>query len=176
MKKQNRSLLAEASTKSSEALRLEETLPMLDLILECRQEIEAVSMNIGLKIMSRYMDQEITQRQGLWGEQTHYRHGTQPGYVVFHGRKVPLERPRLRQKGGGGLPIGPSGRGWPRASSQTLCGFMKLTTQKNGRSCGSLRNFTAPASVLASWSSLGLSSTLMSNASVILKQRWLLPK
>ena len=101
MKKQNRSLLAEASTKSSEALRLEETLPMLDLILECRQEIEAVSMNIGLKIMSRYMDQEITQRQGLWGEQTHYRHGTQPGYVVFHGRKVPLERPRLRQKGGG---------------------------------------------------------------------------
>ena len=101
MKKQDRSLLAEASTKSSEAVRLEETLPMLDLILELQQDIEAVSVNIGLKIMSRYMEQEMAQRQGRWGEQTHCRHGTQPGYVVFHGRKVPVERPRLRQKGGG---------------------------------------------------------------------------
>lgn len=101
MKKLNRSLLAEASLKSSETLRLEETLPMLDMILELQQDIEAVSLDIGLKIMSRYMEQEIAQRQGRWGQQTHYRHGTQPGYVVFHGRKVPLDRPRLRQKDGG---------------------------------------------------------------------------
>jgi transposase-like protein len=101
MKQQNRSLLAEASSKSSEALRLEENLPMLDLILDLQQDIEAVSLELGLKIMSRYMEQEITQRQGRWGEQTHHRHGTQPGYVVFHGRKVPLTRPRLRAKAGG---------------------------------------------------------------------------
>ena len=92
MKKQNRSLLAEASTKSPESLRLEETLPLLELILECQQEIEAVSVDIGLKIMSRYLEQEIAQRQGPWGERTHYRHGKQPGYVVFHGRKVPLQQ------------------------------------------------------------------------------------
>src|SRR5574340_1256904 len=101
MKQPNRSLLAEASTKSSEALRLEETLPMLDLILELKQDIEAVSRDIGLKIMNRYMEQEIAQRRGDWGEQTHHRHGTQPGYVVFHGRKVSVQRPRLRQKHGG---------------------------------------------------------------------------
>lgn len=100
MKQQKRSLLAEASTKSSEPLRLEETLPLLDLILESQQEIEAVSLNLGLKIMSRYMEAEIARRQGHWGQQTHYRHGTQPGYVVFHGRKVSLTRPRLRAKGG----------------------------------------------------------------------------
>jgi hypothetical protein len=101
MKKQDRSLLAEASTKSSETLRLAETLPMLDLILELRQDSEAVSRDIGLKIMNRYMEQECAQRRGDWGEQTHHAHGTQPGYVVFHGRKVPIQRPRLRQKGGG---------------------------------------------------------------------------
>ncbi len=100
MKKQNLSLLAEASTKSSEPLRLEGTLPMLDLILELQQGIETVSVNIGLKIMSRCMQQEIAQRRGGWGGQTHHRHGCQPGYVVFHGRKVPLQRPRLRHKGG----------------------------------------------------------------------------
>ena len=101
MKQPKRSLLAEASTKSSEALRLEETLPMLDLILELKQDIEAVSRDIGLKIMNRYMEQEIAQRRGDWGAQTHHRHGTQPGYVVFQGRKVPVQRPRLRQKDGG---------------------------------------------------------------------------
>ena len=101
MKKPNRSLLAQASTKSAEPLPLEETLPLLDLLLECRQEIEAVTMDVGLKIMNRYMEAEIARRQGSWGKQTHYRHGRQPGYVVFHGRKVPVPRPRLRQKGGG---------------------------------------------------------------------------
>ena len=101
MKKQKRSLLAQASPKSPEPLRLEATLPLLDLILESQQEIEAVSLNLGLKIMSRYMEAEITRRQGRWGQQTHYWHGTQLGYVVFHGRKVPVPRPRLRQKDGG---------------------------------------------------------------------------
>src|SRR5450759_2506383 len=101
MKKQNRSLLAEASPKSSEALRLEETLPRLDLILDLRQDIEAVSRDIGLKIMNRYMEQEIERRRGDWGEQTHHRHGTQPGSLVFHGRKVAIPRPRLRPKHGG---------------------------------------------------------------------------
>lgn len=74
---------------------------MLDLILELQQDIEAVSVDLGLKIMSRYLEAEIAPRQGRWGERTHHRHGTQPGYVVFHGRKVPLARPRLRVKGGG---------------------------------------------------------------------------
>jgi hypothetical protein len=47
------------------------------------------------------MEQEIEHRRGPWGEQTRHRHGTQPGYGVFHGRKVPIQRPRLGQKGDG---------------------------------------------------------------------------
>lgn len=98
MNQKNTNLLAEASRKSPESTTLEEHLPILDLILELKHDIEAVSADIGLKIMHRYMDQEIERRSGPWGEQTHYRHGTQPGYVVFHGRKVPIQRPRLREK------------------------------------------------------------------------------
>ena len=71
---------------------------MLDLILEMKQDIEAVSAELGLKIMHCYMKQEIQRRCGPWGEQSHYRHGTQPGYIIFHGRKVPITRPRLRDK------------------------------------------------------------------------------
>jgi len=74
---------------------------MLDLILEMKHDIEAVSAELGLKVMVRYMEQEIERRCGPWGEQSHHRHGSQPGYVVFHGRKVPLQRPRLRQKAAG---------------------------------------------------------------------------
>jgi transposase-like protein len=98
MNKKNTNLLAEASRKSPETTALEEHLPMLDLILELKHDIEALSADIGLKIMHRYMDQEIQQRCGSWGEQSHYRHGSEPGYVVFHGRKVAIERPRLRRK------------------------------------------------------------------------------
>jgi transposase-like protein len=101
MKKENSNLLAEASRKSSEPAALEEHLPMLDLILQMKQDIEAVSAELGLKIMARYMNQEIEQRCGRWGEQSHYRHGAQSGYVVFHGRKVPMQRPRLRGKHSG---------------------------------------------------------------------------
>jgi len=96
MKRRNTNLLAQASGKSSEPATLEEHLPMLDLILEMKHDIEAVSADLGLKIMHRYMDQEIERRCGPWGEQSHHRHGTQPGYVIFHGRKVRMERPRLR--------------------------------------------------------------------------------
>jgi putative transposase len=101
MKRKNTNLPAQASSKSSEPAALEEQLPMLDLILEMKHDIEAVSAELGLKIMARYMDQEIERRCGPWGEQSHYRHGTQGGYVVFHGRKVPVARPRLRDKAAG---------------------------------------------------------------------------
>lgn len=100
MKQKNTNLLAQASAKSSVSLALEETLPLLDVILELKQDIQAVSAEVGLKIMHRYMEQERERRCGRWGEQTHHRHGTQPGYGIFHGRKVPIQRPRRRQKAG----------------------------------------------------------------------------
>ena len=101
MKKENNNLLAQASLKSSGPHSLEEQLPILDLILGAKHDIEAVSAELGLKIMARYMNLEIEHRCGPWGEQSHYRHGMQAGYVVFHGRKVPIERPRLRGKNSG---------------------------------------------------------------------------
>jgi putative transposase len=101
MNQKNTNPLAEASRKSPEPEALGDQLPMLDLILEMKRDIEAVSADVGLKIMHRYMEQEIERRCGLWGEQSYYRHGREPGYVVFHGRKVAIERPRLRRKAAG---------------------------------------------------------------------------
>jgi putative transposase len=106
MKKQNNSPLAEASTKFNfEAAKLQIDLPMLEVILQTKAEVEALSAQAGLKIIHHFLEQEIEQCCGTHGQQSAYRHGRQPGYVVFAGRKVSITKPRLRAKGGGELPL-----------------------------------------------------------------------
>jgi putative transposase len=106
MKKQNISPLAEASAKFNlEAARLQIDLPMLEVILQTKAEVEALSAQAGLKIIHHFLEQEIDQRCGPHGQQNAYRHGAQPGYVVFAGRKVSVAKPRLREKGGGELSL-----------------------------------------------------------------------
>jgi putative transposase len=106
MNKQNLSPLAEASTKlNSEAFTLQMELPMLEVILQTKAEIEALSAQAGLKIIHSFLEQEIEQRCGLHGQQSAYRHGRQPGFVIFAGRKVPINKPRLRARGGAELTL-----------------------------------------------------------------------
>lgn len=101
MKKQNSSPLAEASTKFNlEAARLQIELPMLEVILQTKAEIEALSAQAGLKIIDCLLEQEIDQRCGPHGQQSACRHGRQPGYVIFAGRKISINKPRLRAKRG----------------------------------------------------------------------------
>jgi putative transposase len=77
-------------------LELEAQLPMEELIKGACADVEAFAAELGLVIMQRVMEAEIEQRVGKWGRQSLYRHGQQPGYVIFGGRKVSLKRPRLR--------------------------------------------------------------------------------
>jgi len=104
MKKQNISPLAEASPKFNvNPVNFQFDLPLLEMILQTKAEIEALSAQAGLKIIHHFLEEEIQQRCGAHGEQVAYRHGTQPGYVVYAGRKVVIPKPRLRAKGGGEL-------------------------------------------------------------------------
>jgi len=66
-----------------------------------KAEIEALSAQAGLAIIRRVLEEEIAQHCGSHGRQSAYRHGHQPGYVVYAGRKVPIPKPRVRQKGAG---------------------------------------------------------------------------
>lgn len=132
MKRKNLNLLAEASAQSPEPTALEEELPMLDLILEMKHDSEAVSADIGLRIRQRYRDQEIERRGGPWGEQSHYRHGRQPGYVVFPGRKGPSQRPRLRDKTAGEAGL-ESDRLFPRDGRMPRAVARKLIRQVSTR-------------------------------------------
>jgi putative transposase len=77
-------------------LALEAQLPMDELIAGVREDIEGFAAELGLTIIQRVMEAEIDQKAGPWGEQKSHRHGHQPGFVVYGGSKVRLERPRLR--------------------------------------------------------------------------------
>ena len=67
-----------------------------ELLPSMRQDIESFAAELGLVVMERMIEEEIRQKLGAWGQQPAHRHGSQPGYVCFGGRKVPFQRPRVR--------------------------------------------------------------------------------
>src|SRR5882672_5513599 len=79
-------------------LELEAQLPMEELIAGVRDDVEAFAAQLGLTVIQHVMEAEIQKKLGPWGKQSIYRHGAQPGYVIYGGRKVSLARPRLRNR------------------------------------------------------------------------------
>ncbi len=106
MKKGNNGVLVQSSSKSDTqtfSVRLEG--PLVDMILNTRTELDALIAQVGLQVIRGVLDQEIAAQCGARGQQKAYRHGSQPGYVIFAGRKVRLDKPRVRHKGGGELAL-----------------------------------------------------------------------
>jgi len=89
---------AKEKAANRQRLELEAQLPMDELIAGVRNDIEAFAAELGLTVIQRVIEAEIQQKVGPWGQQPVYRHGHQPGYVIFGGRKVTLERSRLRSR------------------------------------------------------------------------------
>ena len=96
MKEQNNKEQNEASRKSGVQIEL----PILQILLDTKSEIEALSAQAGLKIIQHFLEEEISQKCGARGKQQAYRYGAQPGYIVYAGRKVKIDKPRVRVKNG----------------------------------------------------------------------------
>ena len=86
-------------------LALEAQLPMEELMAGARADIETFAAELGLSIIQSVMAAEIRQKAGPWGGQSMHRHGRQAGYVIYGGRKVSLERPRLRSRENKEVPL-----------------------------------------------------------------------
>ncbi len=96
MKQQRLGPLVEASTKFNlPPVNLPFDLPLLELIVQTKAEIEALSAQAGLKIIQRFLEKEITQRGGPDRQQVAFRHVHQSGCVTNAGRKVVIPKPRI---------------------------------------------------------------------------------
>ena len=100
---------AQASRKQALSL-IDQTASLLGqsvqkLCAQLRNGVENVGAQLGLALAQGLMQQEVADRLGRWGEQGSYRHGRQPGYIYWDGRKKSLMRPRLREKWGAELAL-----------------------------------------------------------------------
>lgn len=100
---------AKKSTKKFEVLGRKELavrvpLPLLEVWEELQPEVEQLTGLAGLQIIRAVIEDEVTRRVGPRyqpaGEGGCLRWGQQPGYVVFAGQKVAVQRPRVRTREG----------------------------------------------------------------------------
>ena len=100
---------ARKSTRKFEILGRKEVamrlpLPLVEVWEELQPEVEQLTGLAGLKIIRAVIEDEVTRRVGPRyqpvSEGGSLRWGQQPGYVVFAGQKVPVQRPRVRTREG----------------------------------------------------------------------------
>ena len=83
-------------------LRVQEALG--ELVEAAKEGLLALSVGVGLGVLSELMEEEVEEVVGPNGkhdpERVAVRHGHQPGEVTLGGRRVPVERPRVRSADG----------------------------------------------------------------------------
>jgi putative transposase len=79
-------------------------LPMAEVWAEMQARVEELAGQTGLQILRTILENEVTHRVGPPHRPNPtaacVRWGKQPGYVVFGGQKIPLERPEVRTREG----------------------------------------------------------------------------
>jgi putative transposase len=83
---------------------------MAEVAADMREGLLALAVGAGLQVMTAMMDSDVTALAGPKGkhnaERVAVRHGTERGSVTLGGRRVPIERPRVRAADGTGeLPV-----------------------------------------------------------------------
>ena len=95
-------------------LAVQVPLPLVEVWEELQPQVEQLTGLAGLQIIRAVIEEEVTRRVGPrhhpGGESGCVRWGQQPGYVVFGGQKVAVERPRVRTRKGEEVPLDSYGR------------------------------------------------------------------
>ena len=86
------------------------SVALAELAGEMREGLLALAVGAGLQVMAAIMEEDVTAQCGIKGrhdpERTATRHGHGAGSVSLGGRRVPVERPRMRATDGSGeLPV-----------------------------------------------------------------------
>jgi putative transposase len=121
-------------------------LPMAEMIGWLHKGVGELVRQAGLQLMGLLMDEEVRQLAGErsrhWPERTANRWGTERGYCVVMGQKVPVERPRVRSTDDREIRLGSYElfhRGEPLTETVWEKLMLGLTTRKYGEA---VRQFT----------------------------------
>lgn len=108
MRKVTRRTVREANRKLAgvnRTVQVNLTVPIAEILAETRWQVERIAAEAGIRLISCTIQDEVRQLSGERyehrAEAPGHRWGTQPGYVMFAGRKVPMRRPRVRHKQSG---------------------------------------------------------------------------
>jgi putative transposase len=87
----------------------EVTVAMSEIADDMREGLLALAVGAGLQVMSSLMEADVARACGPRGrhdpERTAVRHGSERGSVTLGGRRVGVQRPRMRATGGGEVPV-----------------------------------------------------------------------
>ena len=100
-------------------------LPLAEVWAEMQAQVEELTGQAGLQILRAILENEVTRRVGPPHRPNPtagcVRWGKQPGYVVFAGQKIPLERPRVRTREGREVELESYGQSQQARKSLRLC-------------------------------------------------------
>ena len=82
------------------------TIALTEIAESAREGLLAVAVDAGLQVLLAWMNADVEVLCGPRGkhnaQRLAYRHGTQQGSVTLGGRRVPVQRPRVRATDGSG--------------------------------------------------------------------------
>jgi putative transposase len=121
-------------------------LPMAEMVGWLRQGVGELIRQAGLRLMDLLMQEEVRElvgeRSQRQAERTAHRWGSERGYCVVMGQKVPVERPRVRSTGDQEVRLGSYEmfhRGEPLTETVWEKLMLGLSTRKYGQA---VREFT----------------------------------
>src|SRR5688500_5899408 len=96
----------EETSTSRPAVPESVSVALAELAEDMREGLLALAVGTGLQVMAAIMEEDVTAACGPRGkhdpQRSATRHGTGRGSVTLGGRRVPVERPRMRATGGSG--------------------------------------------------------------------------
>jgi len=136
--------LEEMSSEGNPAVQL--VLPMAEMVGWLRQGVGELIRQAGVQLVGLLMEEEVRglvgERSQPQAERTANRWGTERGYCVVMGQKVPIERPRVRSTGEQEVRLGSYElfhRGEPLTETVWEKLMLGLSTRKYGQA---VRQFT----------------------------------
>lgn len=124
------------------------TVALNEIAADAQEGLLALAVGAGLQVMQALFTENVAQLCGAKGkhdpERVGYRHGTEAGWLTLGGRRVPVQRPRVRAAdgSGGSGPLAPGAAlSTPTSRSRTRRRFRRENADDDEETLPTIPNF-----------------------------------